>query len=126
MSEQQANDTTTSPRHSVAPEDRIPLRSKVVYGMGVAGDMWGHWLYPTIAFQIFGLALHVPGKLIGIAVLLNRIFDAFSDPIFGWLSDNTRTRMGRRRPFMLVASFAGGIGLPFLLTAAIKGVVAIG
>ncbi|MFI5337747.1 MAG: MFS transporter, partial [Opitutales bacterium] len=84
-------------------------------GFGTFIDMWGHWLYPTIAFQLFGLALHVPGRFIGIAVILNRVFDAVSDPLFGWLSDNTRTRFGRRRPYMLAGCLLAGAGLPFLL-----------
>lgn len=100
---------------STKAEDRVPISQKLGYGMGTFMDMWGHWLYPTIAFQIFGLALHVSGTLIGIAVILNRVFDAVSDPVFGWWSDNTRTRFGRRRPFMLFGCIAAGLGLPFLL-----------
>jgi len=98
-----------------APEDRVPLSQKLGYGLGTFFDMWGHWLYPTIAFQIFGLYLGVSFYLIGWAVILNRIFDAVSDPLFGWLSDNTRSRWGRRRPFMFVGTILAGIGLPMLL-----------
>ncbi|ATC62963.1 hypothetical protein CMV30_02720 [Nibricoccus aquaticus] len=99
----------------IASADKVPLSQKLGYGLGTFFDMWGHWLYPTIAFQIFGLYLHVPQWQIGVAILLNRIFDAFSDVLFGWLSDNTRTRMGRRRPYMLVGSLLAGVGLPFLV-----------
>jgi GPH family glycoside/pentoside/hexuronide:cation symporter len=99
----------------IASADKVPLSQKLGYGLGTFFDMWGHWLYPTIAFQIFGLYLHVPQWQIGVAILLNRFFDAFSDVLFGWLSDNTRTRMGRRRPYMLVGSLLAGIGLPFLV-----------
>lgn len=100
---------------TIAPDDRVPTRQKLAYGLGSFFDMWGHWLYPTIAFQIFGLYLNVPFHLIGIAVILNRVFDAVSDPIFGWLSDNARSRWGRRRPFMFVGCILAAIGLPFLL-----------
>jgi GPH family glycoside/pentoside/hexuronide:cation symporter len=96
-------------------EDRVPVRQKLAYGLGMFMDMFGHWLYPTIAFQIFGLVFHVSGKWIGTAIILNRVFDAVSDPLFGWLSDNTRTRFGRRRPYMLVGCVLAGAGLPFLL-----------
>jgi GPH family glycoside/pentoside/hexuronide:cation symporter len=114
-------DTTTPTLHSnryTAAEDRVPISQKIGYGFGTFMDMWGHWLYPTIAFQIFGLYLHVPEWQIGVAVILNRVFDAVSDPLFGWLSDNTRSRWGRRRPFMLVGSLFAGLGLPFLLAVA--------
>jgi GPH family glycoside/pentoside/hexuronide:cation symporter len=108
---------STSPGLSrfTAAEDRVPIVQKLGYGLGTFMDMWGHWLYPTIAFQIFGLYLHVPLWQLGVAVLLNRVFDAVSDPLFGWLSDNTRSRWGRRRPFMLVGCLFAGLGLPFLL-----------
>lgn len=96
-------------------EDRVPTVQKIGYGLGSFFDMWGHWLYPTIAFQIFGLFLHVPQWQIGVAVILNRVFDAVSDPLFGWLSDNARSRMGRRRPFMLAGTFLAGLCLPGLL-----------
>ena len=95
--------------------DRVPIVQKVGYGLGTFIDMWGHWLYPTIAFQIFGLYLHLAQWQIGVAVIVNRVFDAISDPLFGWMSDNTRSRWGRRRPFMFIGCFLAGIGLPFLL-----------
>ncbi len=114
-SESSSPTTSTIKRHVTAPEDRVPVSQKLGYGLGTFMDMWGHWLYPTIAFQIFGLYLHVPQWLIGVAVILNRVFDAISDPLFGWLSDNTRSRLGRRRPYMLVGCLLAGLGLPFLL-----------
>lgn len=97
------------------PEDRVPIPQKLAYGLGMFMDMFGHWLYPTLAFQIFGLAFHVKSSLIGVVIILNRLFDAISDPVFGWWSDNTRTRFGRRRPFMVVGCILAGIGLPCLL-----------
>lgn len=109
-----ANTTTT---HFTAPEDRVPIRQKLAYGLGQFMDMWGHWLYPTIVFQIFGLVFHVSGTLLGIGIILNRVFDGISDPFFGWWSDNTRTRFGRRRPFMFVGCILAGVGLPFLIAA---------
>jgi GPH family glycoside/pentoside/hexuronide:cation symporter len=114
-SESAGSTTSTLKRHATAPEDRVPIAQKIGYGLGTFPDMWGHWLYPTIAFQIFGLFLHVPQWQLGVAVILNRVFDAVSDPLFGWLSDNARSRWGRRRPFMLAGSVLAAIGLPFLL-----------
>jgi GPH family glycoside/pentoside/hexuronide:cation symporter len=104
-----------SARHLTAPEDRVPVVQKIAYGLGTFVDMWGHWLYPNIAFQVFAIFLAVKPGLVGIAIILNRLIDAVSDPFFGWLSDNTRTRLGRRRPYMLVGAVLAGLGLPLLV-----------
>jgi glycoside/pentoside/hexuronide:cation symporter, GPH family len=102
----------TPPR--VAPEDKVPVAQKLGYGLGTFHDMWGHWLYPSMAYQVFNIYLGVSPALIARALFLNRIFDAVSDPFFGWASDNTRTRFGRRRPFILVGSTLAGVALPLL------------
>ena len=106
----------STPVHPVtAPEDRVPGLQKFGYGLGTFVDMWGHWLYPNIAFQVFAIFLAVKPELVGIAVILNRVIDAVSDPLFGWLSDNTRTKLGRRRPYMMVGAVLAGLGLPLLV-----------
>jgi GPH family glycoside/pentoside/hexuronide:cation symporter len=97
---------------NLAVGDKVPFRQKVGYGLGCFIDMWGHWLYPTFAYLVFALYLGVRPGLVGIVMILNRLFDGMSDPLFGWLSDNTRTRFGRRRPFMLVGAVVAGLGLP--------------
>ena len=102
-------------RSTTAPEDRVPVAQKLGYGLGTFHDMWGHWLYPNLGFQVFNIFLGVAPWLIGLALFVNRLFDAISDPLFGWFSDNTRTRWGRRRPFILVGGIAAGVALPFLL-----------
>ncbi len=99
---------------TTAAEDRVPAAQKFGYGLGSVHDMWGHWLYPGMAYQVFNIYLGVSPSLVARALFLNRIFDAVSDPFFGWASDNTRTRFGRRRPFILVGSILAGMGLPLL------------
>jgi len=94
--------------------DKVPMHSKIVYGLGTGLDMWGHWLYPGVAYAVFMSYLGVRPAWVGTALMLNRLLDAFSDPFFGWLSDNTRTRWGRRRPFLLFGGLAAGLGLPLL------------
>lgn len=95
-------------------EDRVTFLGKVAYGLGTALDMWGHWLYPGVAYAVFMAYLGVRPEWVGTALMLNRLLDALSDPFFGWLSDNTRTRWGRRRPFLLFGGIAAGLGLPML------------
>ncbi len=98
----------------IAPEDRVPVPQKIIYGLGTANDIWGNWLFPSMAFPVFNIFLHVSPHLVSTALLINRLVDALTDPLFGWLSDNARTRWGRRRPFILVGSILAGLMLPML------------
>ncbi|WP_457428121.1 MFS transporter [Roseateles sp. P5_E7] len=94
--------------------DRLPMRQKVGFGLGAFLDMWGHWLYPSLAFQVFNIFLGVAPGLISTVQMVKIFIDAGSDAVFGWISDNTRTRYGRRRPFILVGGVLAGIGLPLM------------
>ena len=94
--------------------DRIPILTKVCYGLGTALDMWGLWLYPSVGFAVFSIYLGVDPWWVGLAMTLIRLYDAFSDPWMGWISDNIRTKYGRRRPFILIAGVLAGLCLPIL------------
>ena len=97
-----------------AAADRVPLPRKVGYGLGSVLDMWGHWLYPSLAFQVYNIFLGMSPGLISTAQAIKIFVDAASDALFGWASDNTRTRFGRRRPYILVGGVLAGIGLPLM------------
>lgn len=95
--------------YETAPQDRIPLLSKVVYGTGafvnniLAGAIGGMII-------VLNLGLGMDPALVGLLGALPRVTDAITDPLMGYLSDNTTSRWGRRRPYILVgALFAGGI-----------------
>ena len=109
------------PRSTAAPapaatagSDRVPLPQKIGFGLGSFLDMWGHWLYQSMAFHVFNVFLGVAPGLISTALGLKIFVDAVSDALFGWISDNTRSRWGRRRPFILVGGVLAGIGLPLM------------
>jgi len=94
--------------------DRIPASTKISYGLGTGLNMWGFWLYPSVTFAVFNIYLGVDPRLVGLALTLIRVYDAIVDPIVGWISDNLRSKHGRRRPFILIAGVLSGIGLPLL------------
>jgi GPH family glycoside/pentoside/hexuronide:cation symporter len=95
---------TISERAPAAP-DRIPLRQLAAYGAG--------GIIPIALFNIAGILVGLMGNIslglsafwLGVILIIPRLWDAVADPVIGHLSDNTRTRWGRRRPFLLV----GGI-----------------
>ncbi len=104
MSQSQAQ-----PHHHVtAPEDRIPIFQKFIYGMGsLANDSQAAWIGQMVAILILGLG--ISPHLVGLIGFVPRIFDAILDPIVGFSSDNTRTRYGRRRPFIFFGAITAGI-----------------
>jgi glycoside/pentoside/hexuronide:cation symporter, GPH family len=99
---------------AVKREKTLTIGDKITFSLGSSLEMWGFWLYPAAAYAVFNIYLGVSPVLVGTALMLIRLIDAFSDPICGWISDNTRTRFGRRRPFILIAGILSGIGLPLL------------
>jgi len=108
----------SSPSAPVQPtKNRVPLAAKLSYALGGTSDIFGHWLYNALANPVFVTFRGLSPTAVSSAVGAARMVDAFTDPLFGWLSDNTRTRHGRRRPFVLVGSLLAGLLLPCLFLA---------
>jgi GPH family glycoside/pentoside/hexuronide:cation symporter len=63
--------------------------------------------------------LAVPAALAGLAVFLPKAWDVIADPIMGYISDRTRSRYGRRRPYLLVGALAMLVTYVFLFTVPI-------
>ncbi|HEY5958733.1 MAG TPA: MFS transporter, partial [Polyangiaceae bacterium] len=106
--------STTQLAEAVDRQDKLPLRTKFSYAMGGTTDIFGHWLYNNLANPVFVTFFGLTPTAVSGAVGLTRLVDAFTDPLFGWLSDNTRTKWGRRRPFILFGSILSGLLLPCL------------
>jgi len=88
----------------------MPLRTRLAYAApGFAFALIGVPVYIHLP-KLYGDVLGVDLALIGLIILLSRLWDALTDPAIGYLSDHTRTRLGRRRPFLLAGApvLAGG------------------
>jgi len=94
--------------YATAPQDRIPFWHKVVYGLGafvnnlLAAASGGMMI-------VLNLGLGMNPALVGLLGAIPRLFDALTDPIMGYISDNTRTRWGRRRPYIFIGAISVGI-----------------
>ena len=95
----------------------IGRRAKAAYALGGTTDILGHWLTFGLMQPVFVGFLHLSPWLLGIAQAAARLTEAVTDAYFGWRSDNTRTRWGRRRPYILVGSLLAGAALPCLFLA---------
>jgi GPH family glycoside/pentoside/hexuronide:cation symporter len=100
-----------------APSGVLPLRTKLAYAMGGSTDIFGHWLFNNLVDPVFNVYLGLSPTQVSITRALTLFVDACSGLFFGWLSDNTRSRWGRRRPYVLVGSIVSGVGLPCLFLA---------
>lgn len=100
--------------HRVAPEDRVPVGQKCAYSMGVVSDHFAQFSIHAFLFPFFNVALGIMPSVIGWAMGLARLWDAFNDPIIGNLSDNWRSRLGRRRPFLFAGALLTGIVFPLI------------
>ena len=93
---------------TTAPEDIVPIGQKVAFG---AGHLVLNLLPGSLAIFMFFLltAFGMDPFLAGLLGGLPRIFDAITDPIMGFISDNTKSKWGRRRPYIFVGAIASGI-----------------
>ncbi len=84
------------------------MGQKIAFGLGMLANQ----MFPA-ALGIFMVVLvqdlKFPGWMWGILFFLPRVFDAFTDPIMGYISDNTRSKWGRRRHYVFIGAIMMGI-----------------
>ncbi len=97
-----------SQHYTTAPEDRISLKQKSAYAVGMLVNNLQAAALPAMVV-ILNLGLGMDVLWVGLIGAIPRIFDAISDPMLGYISDNTRTRWGRRRPFIFAGAILAGI-----------------
>lgn len=89
----------------VSNEDRIPKKQKLAIGLGYTVDYMAAGLMTGVLWMpFFNIGLGISPMTLGIILMVLRGWDAISDPIMGNLSDNSRLRWGRRRPFIFVGA----------------------
>ena len=94
--------------HPTRPEDRVPFLGKVIYGLG---GFVNNLLAASIGGMVIvlNLGLGMNPALVGLLGAIPRLTDAITDPLMGFISDHTRSRWGRRRPYIFVGAIAAGI-----------------
>ena len=93
------------------PPNRLPLRTKLGYGVG---DLGGNLFFTIMGFWLLNFvtdSLGLAASLAGLALLVGRVWDAVTDPLMGSLSDRTVSRWGRRRPYLLFGAPAVVVGM---------------
>jgi GPH family glycoside/pentoside/hexuronide:cation symporter len=93
---------------NIVIKDKVPIGQKASFGAGhlVLNLLPGALgVFMFFLLTAFGMSPFLAGLLGG----LPRIFDALSDPIMGFITDNTKSRWGRRRPYIFVGAILSGL-----------------
>lgn len=96
------------PIEPTAPQDRVPVLQKVVYGLGALTNNLLSGAFGAMSI-ILNLGLGLDPAAIGLIQACSKITDAVLDPIMGFISDKTRTRWGRRRPYIVIGAILSGL-----------------
>jgi GPH family glycoside/pentoside/hexuronide:cation symporter len=96
------------PSHPAPASERVPVWRRAAYGAGGLTD----FLFQNIVnalVPIYSIALKMDPLLLAIALAVPKIVGAILDPFVGAVSDNARTRWGRRRPFIVSGAVIGAM-----------------
>ncbi|HTH14229.1 MAG TPA: MFS transporter, partial [Spirochaetia bacterium] len=97
--------------------EKLSLKTKLGFGIG---DLGGNLFFTALSFW----ALHYLTDVVGLAaasagaaLMVGKLWDAFVDPVVGMMSDRTRTRWGRRRPYLLFGALPLGLVMALFFAA---------
>jgi GPH family glycoside/pentoside/hexuronide:cation symporter len=92
----------------VASNEKIPFLQKIIYGLGA---LINNLLSAAIGGMVIvlNLGLGMNPALVGLVSALPRLTDAITDPLMGYISDHTKSKWGRRRPYIFCGAIAAGI-----------------
>ncbi|MCQ2516936.1 MAG: glycoside-pentoside-hexuronide (GPH):cation symporter [Saccharofermentans sp.] len=96
---------------------RLTLKEKASYGLGAVGKDMVYMLSASYILYYYQDLLGVSAAVIGVMLLIARIFDAFNDPIMGVIVAKTQTRWGKFRPWLMIGTLTNAIILFFMFAA---------
>ena len=82
---------------------------KLAYSFGAVATALSYQAFSTYIIFFYVDVMKLPVYLAGIGMLIYAVWNAVNDPIAGFISDNTRTRWGRRIPYLLFGAIPFGI-----------------
>ncbi|NIX65628.1 MFS transporter [Gaetbulibacter sp. S0825] len=88
--------------------NKVPMTKKIAFGFGMLANQ----MFPAIIsifIVVLVQSLGFPGWMWGVVSLVPRLFDAITDPIMGFISDNTKSRWGRRRKYVMLGAIIMGV-----------------
>jgi GPH family glycoside/pentoside/hexuronide:cation symporter len=93
--------TDTDTHRETRSEDRVGFWEKLAFGAGTLPVFYAIAGVGSFAIPVYQMTLKLDPLLLGIALSIPRFLDAILDPLMGRISDNTRSRWGRRKPYIV-------------------------
>ncbi len=89
--------------------NEVLLREKLSYGTGILGQNLIYNMMSMYILFYFTDILKIPASVASIIIISASLWDAVNDPIMGMIADNTRSRWGKFRPYLIFGSFFIGM-----------------
>lgn len=89
----------------------LSLSTKFYQGIGALPDTYKNFAYGSLLLFYYNQVLGMPADSASLALMIALVIDAVADPLMGWFSDNYRSRLGRRHPFMFASAVPLGVAL---------------
>lgn len=94
--------------------ERLSVKTKLLYGVGDVGNAVVNSAVQFFLLLFYTDAALIPAALATNALLVGKIWDIVNDPLFGWLSDRTTSRFGKRRVYMIFGALPLAISIALL------------
>jgi Na+/melibiose symporter-like transporter len=95
-------------------EGKVPVSTKIFQGFGGLVNSHKDFAFGTFVLLYYSQILGLSASLVSVVIALSLVVDAVSDPVVGSISDNFKSRLGRRHPFMFAAAVPFGATMYFL------------
>jgi len=110
--------TSAAPNPALPSSEPIPTREKIAYGCGSVIETGASAAFGFLANPVYQITLGMNPIWVGLVLTVMRVWDAITDPLMGSISDNHRSRFGRRRPFILLGAILSALSFPLVWMAA--------
>ncbi len=92
----------------------IPFRVRFSWGLGSFGTIAYLNVVTALVLVYLTTVMKIDPGTAGLLVFVARLVDAVSDPLMGWITDRTRSRWGRRRPYLLLGAVVCAFSVPLV------------
>lgn len=103
---------------TAAPDRTAPLSLRLRLGWGL-GSLSMSAMFNAISLLLLTFLIEhvgVAAVTAGLLILVSKIYDAFTDPLMGVLSDRTKSKWGRRRPYLMLGGILAGLSFAMIFT----------